>query len=156
MPLGIQTSRPLCPPPIICRVSSSRRSLYAHNMGAALPGLMSQLQAGIRGRTTLFIQEGRLFLEVPLHLIDQNCDHSHCLLQEKGFLSGSVVKNLPALRRRRLDPWVGKIPWRRDWQPTPAFLPGESHGQRSLDGLQSIGLQRVGHDWSDWACKHAL
>ena len=28
--------------------------------------------------------------------------------------------------------WVGKIPWRRKWQPTPVFLPGESHGQRSL------------------------
>ena len=30
------------------------------------------------------------------------------------------------------DPWVRKIPWRRAWQPTPAFLPGESHGQRGL------------------------
>ena len=33
-----------------------------------------------------------------------------------------------------LDPWVGKIPWRREWQPAPVFLPGESHGQRSLAG----------------------
>jgi len=32
-----------------------------------------------------------------------------------------------------LDPWVGKA-WRRAWQPTPVFLPGESHGQRSLVG----------------------
>ena len=30
------------------------------------------------------------------------------------------------------DPWVEKIPWRREWQPTPVFLPGEFHGQRSL------------------------
>ena len=30
------------------------------------------------------------------------------------------------------DPWVGKIPWSRKWQPTPGFLLGESHGQRSL------------------------
>ena len=37
-------------------------------------------------------------------------------------------------RRHRFDPWVGKIPWRRKWQPTPAFLPGKSHGQRSLVG----------------------
>ena len=39
-------------------------------------------------------------------------------------------------RRKRLgfSPWVGKIPWRRKWQPTPVFLPGESHGQRSLVG----------------------
>ena len=47
-----------------------------------------------------------------------------------------VVKNLPASagkpKRRRFDPWVGKIPWRRAQQPTPVFLPGESHGQRCL------------------------
>ena len=49
-----------------------------------------------------------------------------------------VVNNLPAKCRRpkRLGfaPWVGKIPWRRAWQPTPVFPPGESHGQRSLVG----------------------
>ena len=38
------------------------------------------------------------------------------------------------LSRRTFDPWVGKIPWRRAWQPTPVLLPGESHGQRSLVG----------------------
>ena len=37
-------------------------------------------------------------------------------------------------KRRRFDPWVGKIPWRRAWQPTPIFLPGEFRGQRSLAG----------------------
>ena len=37
------------------------------------------------------------------------------------------------------DPWVGKIPWRRAWQPTPVFLPGESHGQRSLAGYSPQG-----------------
>ena len=45
-------------------------------------------------------------------------------------------KNLPAqcrsCRRRGFDPWVGKIPWRRAWQPTSVFLPGESQGQRRL------------------------
>ena len=35
-------------------------------------------------------------------------------------------------RRRRLDPWVGKIAWRRKWQPSTVFLPGKSHGWRSL------------------------
>ena len=34
-------------------------------------------------------------------------------------------------KRCEFDPWVGKIPWRRKWQPTPVLLPGESHGQRS-------------------------
>ena len=32
----------------------------------------------------------------------------------------------------RFDPWIGKIPWRREWLPTPMFLPGEFHGKRSL------------------------
>ena len=51
-------------------------------------------------------------------------------------------------RRRRLkfDPWVGKILWRRKWQPTPVFLLGESHGQRSLAGY-SPWSHRVGHSW---------
>ena len=44
-------------------------------------------------------------------------------------------------------PWVGKMPWRRAWQPTPVFLRGESHGQRKEPGeLQFTGLQRVGHN----------
>ena len=45
------------------------------------------------------------------------------------------------------DPWVGKSPWRKAWQPTPVFLPGESHGQRNLAGLWSIGSQTAGHRW---------
>ena len=44
------------------------------------------------------------------------------------------------------DPWVGKIPWRRKWQPTPVFLPGKSHGQRGLEGHSLQGLKRVGDD----------
>ena len=34
----------------------------------------------------------------------------------------------------RVNPWVGKIPWRKKWQPTPVFLTGKCHGQRSLTG----------------------
>ena len=37
-------------------------------------------------------------------------------------------------RRHKFDRWVEKIPWRRKWQATPVFLPGKSHGQRSLAG----------------------
>ena len=60
-------------------------------------------------------------------------------------LVAQMVKNLPAkkkkekkkriclqCRRPRFDPWVRKIPWRREWLPTPVSLPGEFHGQRSL------------------------
>ena len=56
------------------------------------------------------------------------------------------VKNLPANigdTRHGFDPWVGKIPWRRAWQPAPVFLPGESHGQRSLAGYSSWGLKET-------------
>ena len=49
-----------------------------------------------------------------------------------GFLRGSGVKNLPAAQGLRLHPWVGKIPWRRPWQPTPVFLLGKSHGHWRL------------------------
>ena len=47
-------------------------------------------------------------------------------------------------KKFEFDPRVGKIPWRRKWQPTSVFLPRESHGQRSR--LQSLGSQRVGPD----------
>ena len=73
-----------------------------------------------------------------------------------------VIKNLPANAedmRGGFDTWVGKIPWRRAWQPTPVLLPGESQKQKSLAGpnivawripqteesgrLRFIGSQRV-------------
>ena len=43
-----------------------------------------------------------------------------------------MVKNLLQYGRPGFDPWVGKIPWRRRWQPTPVFLPGKFHGRRGL------------------------
>ena len=54
----------------------------------------------------------------------------------------SLVKNLPGMQ----ETWVGKIPWRRELLPTPVFLPGESHGQRSLAGYSLWG-HRVRHNW---------
>ena len=58
------------------------------------------------------------------------------------------VKNLPAMQCRRpgFDPWVGKIPWRRTWQLTQVFLPGESPWTEEAGRLQSIGSHRVRHD----------
>ena len=50
-------------------------------------------------------------------------------------------------RRRRLNPWVRKILWRKKWQPTEILLPGESPGQRSLAGY-SLWCRRVRHDWA--------
>jgi len=48
-------------------------------------------------------------------------------------------KNLPAVQETGFDSWVGKIPWRREWQPTPIFLSGEFHGQSSLVGYSQQG-----------------
>ena len=51
-------------------------------------------------------------------------------------------------RRPGFNPWVRKIPWRRKWQPTPVFLPGKSHGQRSLAGYSPWG--RKESDTIEW------
>ena len=60
------------------------------------------------------------------------------LNSDKGFPGGTSGKEPACQCRRhkrcRFNPWVGKIPWSRKWQPTPVFLPGKSHGQRSLAG----------------------
>ena len=62
-----------------------------------------------------------------------------------GFPGSASDKESPyqckRLKRCRFDPWVKKIPWRRVWQPTPVFFPGESHGLRGLEG------------YSPWGCK---
>ena len=69
------------------------------------------------------------------------------------FTLGSSGKE-PSCQSRRckrceFDPWARKMPWRRAWQLTPVFLPGESHGQRSLTSYSPWG-----HNWSDLACMH--
>ena len=57
-------------------------------------------------------------------------------LDNKGLPRGhSGKKPTCQCRRCGLNPWVGKIPWRRKWQPTLVFLPEKSHGQRSLVGM---------------------
>ena len=65
---------------------------------------------------------------------------------------GSVGKEYLQCRRPGLDPWAGKIPWRRTWPPTPVFLPGECYGQRSLVGCsprghrESVTFERLNKD----------
>ena len=67
--------------------------------------------------------------------------------KSKGFPGGASGKE-PACqcrrcKRDRFHPWVRKIPWRRAWHPTPVFLPGEIHGQRSLVGYSPWGHQAL-------------
>ena len=65
------------------------------------------------------------------------------ILNESCFTGDTFVKNPPNQsrrhKRRRFDPWVGKIPWRRKPQLTPVFLPEKFHGQRSLSGYSPWG-----------------
>ena len=64
----------------------------------------------------------------------------------RGFPSGSVVKNPPAIQetwRHGFDPWDRKILWRRKWQPTLVFLPGKSHGQRTLVGYSLLDSKEL-------------
>ena len=72
---------------------------------------------------------------------DTQWNHIFLSLPWWAFLVAYMVKNLPATWETGFHPWVGKIPWRRKWQPSPVFLPGEFHGQRSLVG------------YSPWGCK---
>ena len=65
-----------------------------------------------------------------------SCVYSAC------FPGGSVGKSICLqFGRPGFDPWVGKIPWRRTWQPTPVFLPGESPWTEDPSGLPSVGSQ---------------
>ena len=63
-----------------------------------------------------------------------------------------MVKNLLAMQ---FDPWVGRPPWRREWQPTPVFLPGEFYGQRSLErhsprGCKESDMTETNMSTSTW------
>ena len=55
-------------------------------------------------------------------------------------------------RRQGFDLWVGKFPWRREWQSIPVFLPGKSHGQRSLAGYRPGGCKELNR--TEWLTKH--
>ena len=56
----------------------------------------------------------------------------------RASLVAQMVKNLSAMKETQVDPWVGKISWKREWLLTPVFLPGEFHGQRSLADRKSV------------------
>ena len=74
------------------------------------------------------------------HLDDVALITDSCLSGK--VLVAQMVKSLQC-GRPGFDPWVGKIPWGRKWQPTPVFLSGEFHGQRSLVS------------YSPWGCKES-
>ena len=62
-----------------------------------------------------------------------------CDLKIESALVAQMVKRLPTAQKTGFDPWVEKIPWRREWQPTPVFFPGESPWTEEPGGLWSTG-----------------
>ena len=79
--------------------------------------------------------------------------------QQQGFPGGTSGKE-PSCQHERhkrwgLNPWIGNIPWRRAWQPTPVFLSGESHGQRSLVGYMVHRISKC-QTWLKQLCTHGI
>ena len=66
--------------------------------------------------------------------------------QSRGFLGDSVEKKCLPIQDMQVNPWVGKIPWRRKWQLTSVFLLGKFHGKRSLAAYSPGNFKRVRHD----------
>ena len=103
---------------------------------ALAPWPFGEQRAGGGGKNpqTLILKAWSLESQLP-HWRDVRNAHS---------LPRWLCNQEPACQCRRherhgFDPWVGKIPWRRAWQPTPVFLPGESPGQRNLAGCSPWG-----------------
>ena len=73
-------------------------------------------------------------LQLRVHMLQQK-------LQPNKLKKENSLANAGDIKDTGFDSWVMKIPWRRSWQPTPVFLPRESHRQRSLAGYSLWGLQ---------------
>ena len=88
---------------------------------------------------TVFLRINVTYEPAPVY------EHLDCFQVPKGLPWRFRWRRIRLWRRRpELDPWVETIPWRREWQPTPVFLPGKSHGQKSL-----VGSSPWGHKESD-------
>ena len=102
------------------------------------------------GERFILIISYRGMLQVNLWVVSAELSKAPCVklgeLTCDGMGSLVLSRKEPTCqcRRHRFNPWVGKIPWRRKWHPTPVFLPGEPQGQQSL-----VGCRLWGHTESD-------
>ena len=119
--------------------SHSTRAQQLWSLGMAAPQPVESSWA--KGRTHVPCIGRRLLIHSPTR------EDLFCVFEVSSSMNGlprwlSVKESACQFRRRRspeFDPQVGKISWRSVWQPTPVFLPGESHGQRSLAGYSPWG-----------------
>ena len=106
---------------------------------------------------TAVLSEDQLAKAIQLHdnkihfcFINISQYNDHPLGYIRNYSGGLVVKNPPdnvgAARDTISVPGSGRFPWRRKWQPTPVFLPRESHGQRSLAGYSPWGCKELDPD----------
>ena len=111
---------------------------------------MSDISSGVRpcGFTLFLIDSRQLALLLASSSHTKNV-YLYSLFGIRGIPSWHSGKESACQckehRRHGFNPWVGKIPWRRKWQPTPVFLPGKSHGQRSLAGFTKSRAQLSTH-----------
>ena len=105
-----------------------------------------------RSSQTCFLQDGSSYKRRHLHGTCHRADgrilfRDYCTSGLPGWLRGKESAcQCRRCTRPGSNPWVGKIPWRKKWQPTPVCLPGKSHGQRSLVGYYPRGHKSVRHD----------
>ena len=111
--------------------SSSHLSLYiSHKIGIILHVLVHNM-----GFCTLYIlQKVSLYYYVSSFIVIIKPQYTKGWELPRWLSGKDPARQCRRHERRGFNPWVSKIPWRRAWQPTPVFLPGESHGQKSLAG----------------------
>ena len=90
-------------------------------------------------------------LKTPFLVLAEGCNSLIQLCFSGGASGQELACQSWRLKRCGFDPWVRKIPWRRTWQLTPVFFPGESLWTAGPGRLQSMGSQRVRHDCSSLA-----
>ena len=107
------------------RGRANKEKIFLKEKGIHYFQCISFLRHGMRGKPFLYAEyEGRAGVDLPFTL---------------SWLPWWLLG-----RRPGFNPWVGEIPWRREWLPTPVFLLGESHGQRSLVGYSPWGYKESG------------
>ena len=142
----MKTNKPLIPFPL-GEVKHTNGPKILYQISPAL--LCTQCEREVKTHKICFSHH---FLQISLVILYLTLI---CGLRALDFPGGTSSKE-PACQWRRhkrqgFNPWVGKILWRRAWQSTPVFLPGKSHGQRSLASYNPWG--RKDHV-CDWACTH--